>query len=192
MEIINIFTHLSAPQLPQMMNSFDGRRTRFILLVSEAGERRVTATGWSSILPIAPPCRYDYARGNHRREEPTWNIIKWFLQNRSLFPDYHCIPRTESKVRLYISSLAHRFPDYHKIQKRKVRLNTSSIAHPFPDYQSTQGRKVQLNRLRAPIYFILESKRLVKDISHPSQITLHLCFLAMSRPSGSGRISIPR
>lgn len=68
-----------------------------------------------------------------------WNIIKWLFAESSqvhLFPDYPSTPRTDSKVRLYISSLALLIPDYHKIQKRKVRLNTSSFAHPFPDYQS--------------------------------------------------------
>lgn len=50
-----------------------------------------------------------------------WNITKWLFAESSqvhLLPDYHSYPRTESKVRLYIPSLAHLFPDYHKIQKR--------------------------------------------------------------------------
>lgn len=70
MEIIKIVRPLIFPAAARMMNSYSGGRTRFDLMVSGTGERRFTATGWLSFLPIAPPCRYDCARENHRREEP--------------------------------------------------------------------------------------------------------------------------
>lgn len=79
MEIIKIFSHLSSPPLPRMMNLFNGRRTCFVLLVSEAGERCLTATGWLSFLPVAPLCRYDYVRRNHRREESRMEYNKMAL-----------------------------------------------------------------------------------------------------------------
>lgn len=102
MEIKKIVRPLIFSETARMIYSFSGGRTRFDWLFGGTGERRFTATGWLSFLPIAPPCSYGCARENHRREEPRMEYDKFAL--------CRIVP-------------VHLFPDYHSTQGRKVKFD---------------------------------------------------------------------